>query len=121
MVHNHILYCTQIYTFPLLDDTELIKIELWDVVDKARFPVDVKTGQVDSKKSLKASTSQKYLDSNSLDVYRDATAVIFVLNVAEEFSTYYYQAELARVPSNLPILIFVNFVPMYIFLGLKLF
>ena len=99
-----------IFGFYLLfvDDIELVKIELWDVVDKARFPIDTRTGLPDSKKSLKTSNSQKYLDSNSFDVYKDASAVVFLLNVAESFSSFYFQSELPRVPSNLPILIFVQ-------------
>lgn len=94
-----------------LGDNEIVKIEIWDVVDKVQKDPEMSPESQKSKKhSSKASeTCQRYIDSNMLDVYKDVSSVIILVNLTEEFSPYYLQAELSRIPPNIPILLFGNF------------
>jgi len=80
---------------------EVVKVEVWDVVDKGkkRPPLD----------GLKLSQEVSLaLDAEFIDVYKGTNGVILVMDITKSWTFEYVQKELAKVPDHIPVLILGN-------------
>ena len=81
---------------------EVVKVELWDVVDKA-----LKTSDLPS---LLLNTSAGKFDATSVDLYRAANAVIIIVDPTRRWTLEYVEQMISTIPENISILILVNFI-----------
>ncbi|PAA76290.1 hypothetical protein BOX15_Mlig025790g1 [Macrostomum lignano] len=73
---------------------DVIKVEVWDVVDKSRRP--------------KGRPTEPVLDAEWVDVYKGCHGVILVLDMTKAWTLAYVERELPQVPASLPVLVLAN-------------
>ncbi|KAI9021635.1 P-loop containing nucleoside triphosphate hydrolase protein [Phycomyces nitens] len=102
------------------DSNDIVKIEIWDVVDKAHNnsskkgdgAIKLQHGAVPEDTSAALSTTESTelaLDASTVDVYRNAQAALFLFDVTKPWTFDYVNQELANVPSNMTVLVLGNF------------
>lgn len=114
-------YCTK----STLDSNDIVKIEVWDVVDKAHN----KTKASDSKgiklehnttetetpvpiPSPSSSTGEDIslgLDASTVNVYRNSHGAVFLFDTTKPWTFDYVNTELANVPETISVLVLGNF------------
>ncbi|ORZ09227.1 hypothetical protein BCR42DRAFT_495091 [Absidia repens] len=109
------------------DSNDIVKIEVWDVVDKAHNnnnkkmdhgiklqhtatgPTDPPAAeQVHEQKSSSADMDMA-LDASTVDVYRNAHAALFIFDTTKQWTFDYVNNALDSVPDNLAVLVLGNF------------
>ncbi|KAF7727592.1 Rab-like protein 6 [Apophysomyces ossiformis] len=108
------------------DSNDVVKIEVWDVVDKAHNNPS-KKGDVGIKLEHKATTpseeknsdqlesldqleeSSLALDASTVNVYRNTHAVLFLFDVTKQWTFDYVNNEIEKVPENVSVLVLGNF------------
>ncbi|XP_061713553.1 rab-like protein 6 [Cydia pomonella] len=89
----------------------IVKVEVWEVVDKGRTK---KKSPLGLKLENQASVVQDegyetpVLDATFLDVYKNATGVILMLDITKPWTFEYVVKELSRVPADLPVVVLGN-------------
>ncbi|XP_073990567.1 rab-like protein 6 isoform X5 [Rhodnius prolixus] len=80
---------------------EVVKVEVWDVVDKAKKRPTIEglklTGEL-----------QPALDAEFLDVYKGTNGVILVMDVTKNWTFDYVQKEMERIPEQIPVVVVGN-------------
>ncbi|KAL0093656.1 hypothetical protein F4703DRAFT_1282229 [Phycomyces blakesleeanus] len=102
------------------DSNDIVKIEIWDVVDKAHNnsskkgdgAIKLQHGAIPEDTPAASNTTESTelaLDASTVDVYRNAQAALFLFDVTKPWTFDYVNQELANVPSNMAVLILGNF------------
>ncbi|XP_026764382.1 rab-like protein 6 [Galleria mellonella] len=90
----------------------IVKVEVWEVVDKARAKKKAPLGLKLENQSKQAIDDDVYetpvLDATFLDVYKNATGVILMLDITKPWTFDYVVKELSHVPADLPVVILGN-------------
>lgn len=92
---------------------DIVKVEVWDIVDKSKKRQQVDKLKLDNKPQEKGenviqNSSQLALDAEFIDVYKGTNGVIMVLDITKNWTFDYIQRELPKVPANIPVLILAN-------------
>ncbi|KAI8073471.1 P-loop containing nucleoside triphosphate hydrolase protein [Gilbertella persicaria] len=95
------------------DSNDIVKIEVWDVVDKAHN----KTKSTENSAIKLEHTEQKAptneesmeLDAVTVNVYRNSHGVIFLFDMTKPWTFDYVNKELAHVPETMSVLVLGNF------------
>ncbi|KAK4475122.1 hypothetical protein MN116_002209 [Schistosoma mekongi] len=96
----------------------IIKVEVWDVVDKGKprsvskglkFFSRLIKGQPSSHINEQATKVEPCLDASFINVYKGAHGVIFMMDMTKSSTFDYVCRELVKIPSKLPVLIMSNF------------
>ncbi|KAF9347684.1 Rab-like protein 6 [Mortierella sp. NVP85] len=109
---------------PLNNTNDIIKVEVWDVVDKAAQPTNPKASsnptalKIDNiptsptkAKSVELAPHAGFsLDASTIDVYRNTDGVILVYNSSKPWTFDYAVKALSEIPVSMPVLILSNFV-----------
>lgn len=104
------------------DSPDIIKVEVWDVVDRAKnassipsSDTGIKLEHTSSKKQPKASVAPPTaelgdlgLDASTVNVYRNCHAVIFLFDVTKPWTFEYVIKQVVAVPGNVAILVLVS-------------
>jgi GTPase SAR1 family protein len=90
----------------------IIKVEVWDVVDKSRKKRRPINPSLKLSNSINASVAEVSLDAEFLDVYKSAAGVLFIYDVTKPWTWDYIEREIAKVPAHIPILIIGNQIDM---------
>ncbi|KAI8985864.1 hypothetical protein BDB01DRAFT_786594 [Pilobolus umbonatus] len=99
------------------DSTEIVKIEVWDVVDKA---INKESRKVSDSIKLEHNTpaievprvqedSEMGLDASTVNVYRNTQAAIFMFDITKPWTFKYVNDELSKVPETIAVLVLGNF------------
>ncbi|KAG2220414.1 hypothetical protein INT45_000639 [Circinella minor] len=107
------------------DSNDVIKVEVWDVVDKAHNKPSLKndtgiklehntpskTQQQQQQSSETASNEQEQLglDASTVNVYRNTHAALFIFDITKQWTFDYVNNELMNVPEDVSILVLGNF------------
>ncbi|KAI7872055.1 hypothetical protein BDF14DRAFT_1755803 [Spinellus fusiger] len=104
------------------ESNDVVKIEIWDVVDKAHNNTTRKsegiklehtpTTAMDSPKSPSIpedASDALALDASTVNVYRNAHAVLFLFDVTKPWTFDYVNRSLATVPCSVSVLVLGNF------------
>ncbi|ORX62192.1 P-loop containing nucleoside triphosphate hydrolase protein [Hesseltinella vesiculosa] len=103
------------------DSNDMVKVEVWDVVDKAHNqPVKKDTGiklehsstpspSRPSTSSVTSTPDDFALDASTVNVYRNAHAAMFVFDVTKAWTFDYVERALADVPLSMAVLVLGNF------------
>ncbi|KAK4337393.1 hypothetical protein RND71_043340 [Anisodus tanguticus] len=89
---------------------DIVKVEVWDVVDKAkkRKPVnELKLNQKNKDKNTEIIDTLG-LDAEFVDVYKNTNGVILMFDITKNWSFDYVQREILNVPKNIPVIILGN-------------
>ncbi|KAI9289937.1 P-loop containing nucleoside triphosphate hydrolase protein [Umbelopsis sp. AD052] len=106
------------------DSPDIIKVEVWDVVDRAKNAVTSPSTETGIK--LEHTSAQKQqpkrgttpptaelgdlgLDASTVNVYRNCHGVIFMFDMTKPWTFEYVIKELPSVPGNISILVLGNF------------
>ncbi|CAG8724768.1 31213_t:CDS:2, partial [Gigaspora margarita] len=104
---------------------DVIKVEIWDVVDKGISPANINQRPTASNVALKIentqiptkppppssplqSPDQLSLDAATIDVYRNTHGVILLFDITKNWTFDYAIKELKAIPRNMAILLLVN-------------
>ncbi|CAG8833594.1 4734_t:CDS:2, partial [Cetraspora pellucida] len=104
---------------------DVIKVEIWDVVDKGINPTNTNNRPITSNAALKIENSQTLtklppprssllppdqltLDAATIDVYRNTHGVILLFDMTKNWTFDYAIKELKAVPKNIAVLLLVN-------------
>ncbi|KAI9268827.1 hypothetical protein BDA99DRAFT_502755 [Phascolomyces articulosus] len=105
------------------DSNDVIKVEVWDVVDKAHNKPSSKpdTGiklehnapsKLQQQQQQEAASSEEQelgLDASTVNVYRNTHAALFIFDITKQWTFDYVNNELANVPEGVSILVLGNF------------
>ncbi|KAI9496281.1 hypothetical protein BDB00DRAFT_953234 [Zychaea mexicana] len=108
------------------DSNDVIKVEVWDVVDKAhnKTPSTTDTGiklehnaptatpksQQEVQQEASSSTAADLgLDASTVNVYRNSHAALFVFDITKPWTFDYVNNELPNVPESISVLVLGNF------------
>ena len=105
----------------MIDSSDVVKIEVWDVVDKAiskesRKVVDTiklehNTTAPTAAEVVQANDNLEMgLDASTVNVYRNAQAAIFMFDITKPWTFAYVNNELEKVPENMAILVLVSII-----------
>ncbi|CAH2100008.1 unnamed protein product [Euphydryas editha] len=90
----------------------IVKVEVWEVVDKGRTkkkpPLGLKLENQSAPSGLEEEYETPVLDATFLDVYKNATGVILMLDITKPWTFEYVVKELTRIPADLPVVILGN-------------
>ncbi|KAL4706803.1 hypothetical protein ACJJTC_010037 [Scirpophaga incertulas] len=90
----------------------IVKVEVWEVVDKGRTKKKPPLGLKLENQSTPATTEDGYetpiLDATFLDVYKNASGVILMLDITKPWTFDYVVKELSQVPADLPVVVLGN-------------
>lgn len=107
----------------MTDTSDIIKIEIWDVVDKAHNKAVIKSADAGIKLDHNTQPTSKptqetgrgtdemsdlALDASTVDVYRNTHAVIFVFDITKQWTFSYVNKELEHVPENMAVLVLAS-------------
>ncbi|XP_074598991.1 rab-like protein 6 [Brevipalpus obovatus] len=94
---------------------DIVKVEVWDIVDKAKKRVQKDELKLENRPQSKAEKSSEEDESNRLaldaefiDVYKGTNGVIMVFDITKPWTFEYVQRELPKVPVNMPVLVLAN-------------
>lgn len=95
-----------------VDSKEIVKIELWDVVDEGSPPYTLIPENVASYVATAASGTSRVevVDAKQVDAYRHANGVILLFDLSKPDGLDYVVKMLPSVPLALPVLVIGNFV-----------
>ncbi|CAG9783072.1 unnamed protein product [Diatraea saccharalis] len=89
----------------------IVKVEVWEVVDKGRTKKKRPLGLKLENQTAPA-TEEGYetpvLDATFLDVYKNASGVILMLDITKPWTFEYVVKELTQVPADLPVVVLGN-------------
>ncbi|KAF9183390.1 hypothetical protein BGZ51_004052 [Haplosporangium sp. Z 767] len=111
---------------PLNNTKDIIKVEVWDVVDKGVQSGDLKASSTSALKidnNIITSPTQAKpaldigsvphagfaLDASTIDVYRNTDGVILIYDISKPWTFDYAAKALEKMPTNIPVLILSNF------------
>lgn len=90
----------------------IVKVEVWEVVDKGRTkkkpPIGLKFENQSSTSLPDDAIDAPVLDATFLDVYKNATGVILMLDITKPWTFDYVVKELSQVPDDLPVVVLGN-------------
>ncbi|CAH0600579.1 unnamed protein product [Chrysodeixis includens] len=90
----------------------IVKVEVWEVVDKGRTKKKPPLGLKLENQSAAATSEDGYetpvLDATFLDVYKNANGVILMLDITKPWTFDYVVKELSQVPADLPVVVLGN-------------
>lgn len=92
-----------------LSDNDVVKVEIWDVVDKS------KKKRVNKNEKLKTSITnndtnsiEPSLDAEFIDVYKNANGCILIFDITKQWTWDYVERELPKIPQHIPVLVLGN-------------
>ncbi|KAG0309715.1 Rab-like protein 6 [Dissophora globulifera] len=109
---------------------DIIKVEIWDVVDKAIHSTEAKTSssssnstalKIDNNTPMSPTSSKSLpnadhaphaafsLDASTIDVYRNTDGVILTYDISKPWTLDYAAKALDDIPQNMPVLVLSNF------------
>ncbi|XP_061382989.1 rab-like protein 6 [Danaus plexippus] len=90
----------------------IVKVEVWEVVDKGRAKKKPPLGLKLENQTAPVETEEQYetpvLDATFLDVYKNATGVILMMDITKPWTYEYVVKELSNIPKDLPVVILGN-------------
>lgn len=90
----------------------IVKVEVWEVVDKGRTKKKPPLGLKLENQSAAAASEEGYetpvLDATFLDVYKNANGVILMLDITKPWTFDYVVKELSQVPADIPVVVLGN-------------
>ncbi len=86
----------------------IIKVEVWDVVDKSRKKRRPINPSLKLANTIDASVGEVSLDAEFLDVYKSTAGVLFIYDITKPWTWDYIEREITKVPAHIPILIIGN-------------
>ncbi|KAJ8734730.1 hypothetical protein PYW08_013980 [Mythimna loreyi] len=90
----------------------IVKVEVWEVVDKGRTKKKPPLGLKLENQSAAAASEDGYetpvLDATFLDVYKNANGVILMLDITKPWTFDYVVKELSQVPADIPVVVLGN-------------
>ncbi|XP_014370619.2 rab-like protein 6 [Papilio machaon] len=90
----------------------IVKVEVWEVVDKGRAKKKPPLGLKLENQAAPVTQDEEYetpvLDATFLDVYKNASGVILMLDITKPWTFEYVVKELSRVPADLPVVVLGN-------------
>ncbi|XP_045502280.1 rab-like protein 6 [Colias croceus] len=90
----------------------IVKVEVWEVVDKGRtkkkMPLGLKLENQTAPTLPEEGYETPVLDATFLDVYKNATGVILMLDITKPWTFDYVVKELGQIPADLPVIILGN-------------
>lgn len=86
---------------------DVVKVEVWDVVDKGKKRKKIEGLKLDNKISEQV-PEEAALDAEFIDVYKGTNGVIMVLDITKQWTFSYIQRELPLVPNHIPVLVLAN-------------
>ncbi|KAI1289441.1 Rab-like protein 6 [Halotydeus destructor] len=91
---------------------DVVKVEVWDVVDKAKKKKKIDGLKLDGKLSKipeqEDESDGPALDAEFIDVYKGTNGVIMLFDCTKTWTYEYVQRELPKVPSHIPVLVLAN-------------
>ncbi|KAI8093120.1 uncharacterized protein BX664DRAFT_328970 [Halteromyces radiatus] len=107
------------------DSNDIVKIEVWDVVDKAhnnntKKDTGIKLEHASTSNTTTSTTTDQAtstpspstdlaLDASTVDVYRNAHAALFIFDITKQWTFDYVNKALDSVPENVAVLVLGNF------------
>ncbi|GIY86922.1 hypothetical protein CEXT_421572 [Caerostris extrusa] len=85
---------------------DVVKVEVWDVVDKGKKRKKIDGLKLDNKTS--EVPEEAALDAEFIDVYKGTNGVILVLDITKQWTFAYVQKELPLIPNHIPVLVLAN-------------
>ncbi|XP_074655392.1 rab-like protein 6 isoform X2 [Tubulanus polymorphus] len=85
---------------------DVVKVEVWDVVDKGRKKKKVDGLKLDN--AEQNSYEDPCLDAEFVDVYKGTHGVVMVFDITKSWTYDYIEREVPKVPNHIPILILAN-------------
>ncbi|KAK0065671.1 rab-like protein 6 [Biomphalaria pfeifferi] len=85
---------------------DVVKVEVWDVVDKGRKRRKLDGLKMDNAEMMTA--EEPCLDAEFLDVYKGTHGVVFVFDITKQWTFGYVEREMEKVPPQIPILVLGN-------------
>ncbi|XP_045760885.1 rab-like protein 6 isoform X2 [Maniola jurtina] len=90
----------------------IVKVEVWEVVDKGRTKKKPLHGLKLENQSAPTVPEEEseipVLDATFLDVYKNATGVILMMDITKPWTFEYVVKELSHIPADLPVVILGN-------------
>jgi GTPase SAR1 family protein len=86
----------------------IVKVEVWDVVDKSRKKRRPINPSLKLSNTIDASVAEISLDAEFLDVYKSSAGVLFIYDITKPWTWDYIEREIGKVPAHIPILIIGN-------------
>lgn len=93
--------------WPYKTSDEMVNLEIWDVVDKAIVPTNIP----DDNLSITPSIVSKNLmpaDATTIDIYKGAHAVIFMVDPTRKWTFDYVQTNIEFIPDGIDCVILFN-------------
>jgi GTPase SAR1 family protein len=99
-----------------LGDSDIVKVEIWDVVDKSKKKRALNNTNSSTTNKLKVDNSnaqtqipiEASLDAEFIDVYKNCNGCILVYDITKQWTWEYVERELPKIPSHIPVLILGN-------------
>lgn len=86
---------------------DIVKVEVWDVVDKGRRRKKLDGLKMDNLPSENI-IEEPALDAEFLDVYKGTNGVIIMMDITKSWTFDYVQRELPKIPSHIPVIVLGN-------------
>ncbi|XP_053988240.1 rab-like protein 6 [Hylaeus anthracinus] len=86
---------------------DIVKVEVWDVVDKGRPRKKLEGLKMDNSPSENI-IEEPALDAEFLDVYKGTNGVIIMMDITKSWTFDYIQRELPKIPSHIPVIVLGN-------------
>ena len=86
---------------------DVVKVEVWDVVDKGRRRKKLEGLKMDNSPSENI-IEEPALDAEFLDVYKGTNGVIIMMDITKSWTFDYVQRELPKIPSHIPVIVLGN-------------
>lgn len=86
---------------------DVVKVEVWDVVDRGRRRRKMDGLKMDNAPSDVA-IEEPALDAEFLDVYKGTNGVILMMDITKTWTYDYVQRELPKIPEHIPIIVLGN-------------
>ncbi|KAL4609374.1 rab-like protein 6 isoform X3 [Arapaima gigas] len=110
---TYLLIFLKIIICPTTATDDVVKVEVWDVVDKGESPGMIWKGKKRGE-SLKLenepqeSETEMALDAEFLDVYKNCNGVIMMFDITKQWTFNYILRELPKVPTHVPVCVLGN-------------
>lgn len=86
---------------------DVVKVEVWDVVDRGRRRPKLEGLKMDNVPSDGA-IEEPALDAEFLDVYKRTNGVIIMMDITKSWTFDYVQRELPKIPGHIPVIVLGN-------------
>ncbi|CAF2972063.1 unnamed protein product [Rotaria sp. Silwood2] len=86
----------------------IIKVEVWDVVDKSRKKRRPVNPSLKLSNAINVPVADISLDAEFLDVYKSTAGVLFIYDITKPWTWDYIEREIVKVPAHIPILLIGN-------------